>query len=435
MNLHLETRAIHAAAPELNGSRPVSVPIYQTSTFAFADPDACAQALTDPDAGFAYSRYRNPTTSALEDAVADLEGGAAAIAVSSGMGAINAVLLALLRAGDHVIAQRCLYGGTFSVFASLASRYGIEVSYITGRDPAELTAALRPESRLLFLETIANPTIAVADLPALLTAGRVAGLTCVVDNTFATPVLCRPIEHGADIVVHSATKYLGGHDDVTLGLVVSAGREMHRAVWKSSVDLGVAADPFAAWLTVRGLKTLALRMGRHCANAAFLAERLVAHPAVAAVHWPGLAGHPDQRDRRPPAVRLRRHGGLRRGRWARGGPAVHHRAAAGRDGPVAGRRGDPGAAPRLHLPPAAGRGRAERRGHRRGEHPRLGRAGTSRGPVGRFPAGPRRAPGLISRRAPRRSIGTCLWDLLPARAGGDGRGERSSPPDGRRGWR
>ena len=293
MNLHLETRAIHAAAPELNGSRPVSVPIYQTSTFAFADPQACAEALNDPGAGFAYSRYRNPTTSALEDAVADLEGGAAAIAASSGMGAINAVLLALLRVGDHVIAQRCLYGGTFSVFASLASRHGIDVSYITGRDPAELTAALRPESRLLFLETMANPTIAVGDLPALLAAGRAAGLTCVVDNTFATPVLCRPIEHGADIVVHSATKYLGGHDDVTLGLVVSARPEMHHTLWKCAVDLGVAADPFAAWLTVRGLKTLALRMDRHCANAAYLAERLVAHPAVSAVHWPGLASHPD----------------------------------------------------------------------------------------------------------------------------------------------
>ena len=156
MNLHLETRAIHAAAPELNGSRPVSVPIYQTSTFAFADPEACAEALNDPGAGFAYSRYRNPTTSALEDTAADLEGGAAAIAASSGMGAINAVLLTLLRAGDHVIAQRCLYGGTFSVFASLAGRYGIDVTYITGRDPAELAAALRPESRLLFLETIAG---------------------------------------------------------------------------------------------------------------------------------------------------------------------------------------------------------------------------------------------------------------------------------------
>ena len=263
MSLHLETRAIHAAAPPLNGSRPVSVPLYQTSTFAFTDPAACAEALNDPDAGFAYSRYR------------------------------NAVLLALLRPGDHVIAQRCLYGGTFSVFTGLAARYGIDVSYITGRDPAELTASLRPESRLLFLETIANPTVAVSDQPALLEAGRAAGLACVVDNTFATPVLCRPIEHGADIVVHSATKYLGGHDDVTLGLIVSARHETHRTLWKSSVDFGVAADPFAAWLTVRGLKTLSLRMDRHCSNAAFLAERLAAHPAVATVLWPGLPSHPD----------------------------------------------------------------------------------------------------------------------------------------------
>jgi len=293
MSLHLETRAIHAAAPPLNGSRPVSVPLYQTSTFAFTDPAACAEALNDPDAGFAYSRYRNPTTQALEDAVADLEGGAAAIATSSGMGAINAVLFALLRPGDHVIAQRCLYGGTFSVFTGLAARYGIDVSYITGRDPAELTASLRPGSRLLFLETIANPTVAVSDQPALLEAGRAAGLTCVVDNTFATPLLCRPIEHGADIVVHSATKYLGGHDDVTLGLIVSARHETHRTLWKSSVDFGVAADPFAAWLTVRRLKTLSLRMDRHCSNAAFLAERLAAHPAVATVLWPGLPSHPD----------------------------------------------------------------------------------------------------------------------------------------------
>jgi cystathionine beta-lyase/cystathionine gamma-synthase len=293
MDLHLETRAIHTAVPELNGSRPVSVPIYQTSTFAFADPDACAAALTEPDAGFAYSRYRNPTTRALEDAVADLEGGAAAIATGSGMGAINTVLLALLRPGDHVIAQRCLYGGTFSVLAGLASRYGINVSYIDGKDPAELATVLRPESRLLFLETIANPTVAVGDQPGLLAAGRAAGLTGVVDNTFATPVLFRPIEHGADIVVHSATKYLGGHDDVTLGLAVSARPETQRVLWRSSVDLGAAADPFAAWLTLRGLKTLSLRMARHCENAAFLAERLAAHPAVTTVLWPGLASHPD----------------------------------------------------------------------------------------------------------------------------------------------
>jgi cystathionine beta-lyase/cystathionine gamma-synthase len=293
MTLHLETRAIHARATGLNGSRPLSVPIYQSSVFAFDDAAACARALDDPGAGFAYSRYANPTTQALEAVAADMEGGAAALATSSGMGAINAVLLASLRPGDHVIAQRCLYGGTFAVFATLAARYNIDVSYISGREAGEVTAAVRPETRLLFLETIANPTIAVSDLPALIAAGHEAGLTCVVDNTFATPALCRPIEHGADIVVHSATKYLGGHDDVTLGLVVSASEEGHRPLWKYTVELGVAPDPFAAWLTLRGLKTLSLRMDRHCANAEHLARRLAAHRGVKHVYWPGLADHPD----------------------------------------------------------------------------------------------------------------------------------------------
>lgn len=293
MSLHPETRAIHPVVPDLGPSRPVSVPIYQTSTFAFADAAACAAALNDPSAGYAYSRYRNPTTNALENALADLEGGSGAIATSSGMGAVNAVLLSQLRAGDHVIAQQCLYGGTFAVFADLAARYGIDVSYISGRDPAEVGAALRPRSRLLYLETIANPTAAVSDLPGLLAAARAAGLTSVVDNTFATPMLCRPIELGADIVIHSATKYLGGHDDVTLGIIVAAGAEQFGALWQHTTELGVAADPFAAWLTLRGLKTLALRMDRHCATAGFLARQLAAHPAVAAVHWPGLAGHPD----------------------------------------------------------------------------------------------------------------------------------------------
>jgi cystathionine beta-lyase/cystathionine gamma-synthase len=293
MTMHLETRAIHAPAVELNGSRPVSVPIYQTSVFAFDDAAACARALDDPGAGFAYSRYANPTTTALEAVAASLEGGEAALATSSGMGAINAVLLSSLRPGDHVIAQQCLYGGTFAVFTELAARYGIDVSYVSGRDAAEVTAAVSPRSRLLFLETIANPTIAVSDLPALIAAGHRAGLTCVVDNTFATPVLCRPIEHGADVVIHSATKYLGGHDDVMLGLVISAREQAHQALWKHAVDLGFAADPFAAWLTLRGLKTLPLRMDRHCANAAHLARKLAAHPAVTRVHWPGLPDHPD----------------------------------------------------------------------------------------------------------------------------------------------
>jgi methionine-gamma-lyase len=295
MTLHPETRAIHARAKDLVGSYPVSVPIYQTSTFAFTNPAACARALNDPDAGFAYSRYQNPTTRALEDVIADLEGGAGAVAASSGMGAINTALLALLRPGDHLIAQRCLYGGTVSVFGTLAERYGIDVTYVSGRDEGELTAALRPESRLLYLETISNPTAAVSDLSALLPAAKAAGLVRVVDNTFATPLLCRPLAYGADVVVHSATKYLGGHDDVTLGLAVSASEEMHRKLWQQAVGLGVTADPFAAWLTLRGLMTLSLRLDRHCRNAAHLAGRLAAHPAVSVVHWPGLPTHPDHR--------------------------------------------------------------------------------------------------------------------------------------------
>ena len=325
MSLHLETRAIHAAAPDLSGSRPVSVPIYQTSTFAFTDPVACSEALADPGAGFAYSRYRNPTTSALEDAVADLEGGVGAIATSSGMGAINAVLLALLRPGDHVIAQRCLYGGTFSVFVGLAARYGIDVSYISGRDAAELTAALRPRSRLLYLETVANPTVAVSDQPALLAAARSAGLTCVVDNTFATPLLCRPIEHGAAIAMHSTTKYIGGHGTSIGGVIVDGGNfdwlasgrfpelteeyeGFHgmnfaeestvapfalRARREGLRDFCACMSPATAFQNLQGVETLPLRMQRHVENTRKVVEFLVKHPAVQSVSYPELPEHPD----------------------------------------------------------------------------------------------------------------------------------------------
>ncbi|MGP3980924.1 trans-sulfuration enzyme family protein [Streptomyces sp. KR80] len=293
MRRHLDTRAIHVPPTGPLSSRPVSTPIYQTSAFAFDDPEACAEALRHPDRGHAYIRHGNPTVQTLEGALADLEGGAAALATGSGMGAINAVLLALLRGGSHVIAQTRLYGGTYQMLHDLADRFGVGVSHVSGTDPAELTAAVRPESAVLYLETIANPTTSVGDLTAMLRAGRAAGLIGVVDNTFATPVLCRPLEHEADIVLHSATKYLGGHDDVSLGIAVFADPELHRRVWRFAVELGVTPDPFAAWLVLRGLKTLPLRMARHCSNAGHLARNLAKHPAVSAVHWPGLPDHPD----------------------------------------------------------------------------------------------------------------------------------------------
>ena len=289
---HPETRAVRVKAPVLSGASPMAVPIYQTSTFASDDPDVCAEALRHPDRGYAYSRHANPTTRALEQMVADLEGGAASLATSSGMGAINTVLLGLLQPGDHVIAQSRLYGGTHGVLSDLARRFGIEVSRISGTSADELAAALRPRSKVLYLETIANPTTEVADLPTLLAVGRAAGLVGVVDNTFATPVLCRPREHGADVVIHSATKYLGGHDDVVAGIAAFADADLHQRVWQFAVNLGVVADPFASWLVLRGIKTLSLRVARHCENAGRLARLLAGHPQVSNVRWPGLADHP-----------------------------------------------------------------------------------------------------------------------------------------------
>ncbi|MFF5243171.1 trans-sulfuration enzyme family protein [Streptosporangium sp. NPDC000095] len=287
-----ETRTVHLPQPPLNGSRPIAVPIYQTSGFVFDDPAVFADGMGRPDGAFVYGRLSNPTVRSLEEAVAGLEGGVGAVATGSGMGAINSVLLGLLKPGDHLIAQKALYGGTAGMINDLVGRFQIEVSYVPEDDPAALRAAVRPETRLVYLETIANPVTQVADLPGMCAAAREAGLISVVDNTFASPILCRPIEHGADIVVHSTTKYLSGHTDVLGGIAVFASDELYRKVWAFNVKLGASADPFAAWLTLRGIQTLPLRMERHCSNARELATRLNAHPAVSVVHWPGLPSHP-----------------------------------------------------------------------------------------------------------------------------------------------
>jgi cystathionine beta-lyase/cystathionine gamma-synthase len=287
-----ETRAVHLRLPEQTDSRPIALPLYQASTWAFDDPDVLADAFHSPNGPFLYSRMANPTARALENAVADLEGGAAAIATASGMGAINLVLQALLRTGDHVVSQRRLYGGAATMLRDLSERFGILVDYLDDATPDALAAALRPGTKLVYLETISNPTGYVADLPALTAVAREAGALTVVDNTFATPLLCRPIEFGADVVVHSVTKYLGGHHDVVGGIAVFGTPELHERVWHHNVEFGVAADPFAAWLTARSLHTLPLRMERHCANAAVIAGRLQDHPAVRDTWYPGLPQHP-----------------------------------------------------------------------------------------------------------------------------------------------
>ncbi len=292
-NRHIESRIVHPPAAEVTGSRPLGVPIHQNHLFAFEDADALAEAFTDPGGAFAYGRHGNPTVRALETAVAGLEGGAAALAAASGMGAINSVLLALLRPGDHVIAQRSLYGGTTAVLGDFAARWGVDVDFVGGDSAEEVAEALRPATRMLYLETVSNPTTRVTDLPALIGAVRDAGVVSVVDNTFATPLLCRPLEHGADVVVHSATKYLSGHGDVLAGIAVFASADLHRTVWDHASELGASAEPFSAWLTLRGLQTLGLRLRRQCDTALALARRLAGDPAVSAVHYPGLPDHPD----------------------------------------------------------------------------------------------------------------------------------------------
>jgi cystathionine beta-lyase/cystathionine gamma-synthase len=287
---HADTLAVHATA-RLPESTPAAVPLYQTSMFTFTDLDAFADAWSRPDGPKTYSRLRNPTTQALEEALAALEGGAAAMATASGMGAISTVVLSLLRTGDHVIVQRGLYGGTLALLRDLAERWGLGLSVVDVDDPGALAAARTPATRMLYLETITNPMGQVSDLPALARWARREGLLCVVDNTFASPVLCQPLRHGADVVIHSTTKYIGGHSDVVGGVVVVADPGLYRLLWDRGTEIGASADPFAAWLTLRGLATLPLRIRRQSATARVLAHRLARHDRVLAVHWPGLPSH------------------------------------------------------------------------------------------------------------------------------------------------
>ncbi|WP_336319822.1 aminotransferase class I/II-fold pyridoxal phosphate-dependent enzyme [Streptomyces lavendofoliae] len=291
--LRPETLAVHPPQVRVTGSTPLGVPLHQGHIFSFDSADAMADAFHSPDT-FVYSRLGNPTVRALEDAVARLEGGAAALSFASGMGAINGLLLGLLSSGDHVVAQSGLYGGTYAVLGDLAARWGVEVTFVSGSDPEEVRRALRPETRLLYLETIANPTTRVSDLPALIAVAAEAGVLSAVDNTFASPLLCRPIEYGADVVIHSATKYLAGHADVLGGIAVFKDPELYGRIRHYAIEQGAITDPFAAWLTLRGLQTMPLRIERQCASAVDLAGRLAVHPAVAAVRHPALAGHPDQ---------------------------------------------------------------------------------------------------------------------------------------------
>jgi methionine-gamma-lyase len=293
MTRGFSTRAIRAAAhsPAIR-QRPTSVPIYQTATFTSEDAAALGDVVGDARAGFSYSRLSNPTTTALGDAYAELAGGEAGYALASGMGAIHAALAASLKAGDRVVAARSLYGSTRALLTGYFARFGVTVELVDTTDHAAVETALAAApSALLYAETSANPTTFLADHAALATLAHRHGARYIVDNTFASTYVCRPLELGADLVVESATKYLGGHSDLIAG-VVAGRRDLVEAVARTQVDTGSTLGPLDAFLVLRGLLTLAVRVDRHAANALALATWLEGQPGVSRVLYPGLPSHP-----------------------------------------------------------------------------------------------------------------------------------------------
>jgi methionine-gamma-lyase len=287
------TRAIHSKAPEIEvASRPIAPPIVQTTSFGFERIEDLSGLIGRPQAGYGYSRAGNPTVAELERSLAELEGAEDALATNAGVAAIWAITGALCQAGDHVVAQRALYGGTQALLTHVLSRYGIETTYVDHDDLDAWRAALRPNTRMLYAETVGNPTLAVPDLAAIAELAHGHGAKLVVDATFTTPYLSRPLEQGVDVVVHSATKYLGGHGDLVAGVVAGERGLLDRARGQAILT-GVTCTPFVAWLILRGLKTLSLRMDRHVASARRIAAHLEARPEVARVWHPDLPSHFD----------------------------------------------------------------------------------------------------------------------------------------------
>jgi methionine-gamma-lyase len=298
----MATTLIHAADDE-NPSTAVSSPIYQSATFGFDDPADIAAAMVAQAHPQFYGRYATPNTKQVEATVAQLEGGAAALAVASGMAAISLSLLSLLKAGDHVVAQRTHYPTTTKLLSHKLPSLAIETTLVEQADVDAFASAIRPNTRVIVVESPANPTLSLTDLAAVAELARAHDITTVADNTFATPYNQRPLDSGIDVVVHSATKYLAGHSDVVAGVIVSSAGIIER-MWHDHVIFGGVLHPMEAWLLDRGLKTFSLRMAQHNRNAQAVAEYLDDHPAVRAVYYPGLASHP-QHD----LARRQMHGG------------------------------------------------------------------------------------------------------------------------------
>jgi cystathionine beta-lyase/cystathionine gamma-synthase len=303
------TRAIKAAAhtPDV-AQEPVTVPIYQTSTFEVGSAAELEEILEFRQPGHSYTRYSNPTHAVLEAALADLEGGESALATASGMAAIHGAMLSLVRAGDEVLAPAAMYGGTLGMLAYVMPRYEISYRLVRTGDTDAVVAAMGPRTRLVWLETIANPTTEMPDIAAVVEAARERGIPVVVDNTFASPYLCNPLSLGADLVIHSLTKYIGGHSDLIGGILIGSAERV-AAAREIVVNTGGNANPFEAFLALRGLRTLVVRMERHSDNGLAVARGLEGQPGIARVLYPGLASHP-QHDLAQRSLRDGRAGGM-----------------------------------------------------------------------------------------------------------------------------
>ena len=292
---HPHTQCIHGPQKANDPHGALTSPLYQTSTFHFENAAQGAARFAGDEPGYIYTRLGNPTTTELEQKVAQLEGCEAAAATATGMGAVSASVLSFFSQGDHLVASSALYGCTFAFFAHMLPRWGIEVTFVDMTNEDELRAAIKPNSKMIFAETPINPTMAVIDLALIGDIAKQHNLISVVDNTFLTPLLQSPKQYGIDIIMHSATKYLNGHGDVVAGIVCGSLEHITHIKMTVLKDIGATISPHDAWLINRGLKTLAIRVERHCQSAQTIAEYLEAHPQVSKVYYPGLKSHPGYR--------------------------------------------------------------------------------------------------------------------------------------------
>lgn len=288
---NIETNAIHAGRIDDKQFGSLATPLYQTSTFIFDNAQQGGERFAGESEGYIYTRLGNPTTRQLEQRVAAMECMDDAAATATGMAAVSAALMTNLQAGDHMISSKAVYGCSFALMSHMFKKFNIDVTFVDMTEPENIKAAIQENTKLVFLETPINPNLVVLDLEKICAIAKDNNLLSVVDNTFLTPVLQQPAKFGADIVIHSATKYLNGHGDVVAGIVCGSFEMINEIKMTTLKDIGATMSPHDAWLIMRGIKTLPIRMDRHCSNAQTVAEFLEAHPMVSSVYYPGLKSH------------------------------------------------------------------------------------------------------------------------------------------------